>query len=146
MRSSKNIERCYLPARLRNGGILVFRIEHQSSADNTMLIRFLITAADSIESCFRDHGETPMVIQFLLYHGEQSPYPHHTTLEEYYPHPEWGSQELAVRFHLLDLTQLSDEELLKDGHFALPELLLKHGRDANFADLLMSIAVCFRIV
>ena len=122
-------------ARLRDGGILVIRIEHQSSPDGSMLTRLLHYAADSIESCCQDHGETPMLIQFLLYHGEQSPYPHHTNLADCYKHPKWGSQELTIRCHLLDLTQRSDAELLKDGHFAVLALMLKHARDANFGRL-----------
>ena len=122
-------------ARLLNGSILVIRIEHQSSPDGSMLTRLLHYAADSIESCCQDHGETPMLIQFLLYHGEQSPYPHHTNLADYYKHPKWGSQELTIRCHLLDLTQRSDAELLKDGHFAVLALMLKHGRDGNFGRL-----------
>ena len=119
--------------RLQDGSILVIRIEHQSSPDGSMFTRFFHYAADSIECCFQDHGETPMIIQFLLYHGEQAPYPHYTNLADYYKYPKWGSQELSARCHLLDLTQRSDQELLNDGHFAVPELLLKHGRDANFA-------------
>ena len=119
-------------ARLLNGSILVIRIEHQSSPDGSMLTRFLQYAADSIDACFQDYGETPILVNFLLYHGEQSPYPYHTSLADCYKHPKWGSLELVIRFHLVDLTQRSDEELLKDGHFAVPALLLKHGRDGNF--------------
>ena len=74
----------------------------------------------------------PLLIQLLLYHGESAPYPYQNTLEAYYKHPAWGSQELALRFHLIDLTQISDAELLKHGHCAPMELLLKHGRDGNF--------------
>ena len=74
-----------------------------------------------------------MIIQFLLYHGEQSPYPYQTSLQDYYSfYPEWSKKELTLRFHLVDLTQLSDKEILKHGHCALMELLLKHGRNGKF--------------
>ena len=119
-------------ARLLNGSILVIRIEHQSSPDGSMLTRFLQYAVDSIDSCFQDYGETPILVNFLIYHGKQSPYPHHTSLADYYEYPELGSPELMIRYHLFDLTQRSDQELLKHGHFAVPALLLKHGRDGNF--------------
>ena len=118
--------------RLLNGSILVIRIEHQSSPDGSMLTRFLQYAVDSIDSCFQDYGETPIIVNFLIYHGKQSPYPYPTSLKDCYKYPELGSPELMVRFHLFDLTQRSDQELLKQGHFALPALLLKHGRDGHF--------------
>ena len=51
---------------------------------------------------------------------------------DYYAHPRWGSQELWIRFHVIDVTQLSDEELLTYGLCAPMEVLLKHGRDGNF--------------
>ncbi|MEM7383086.1 MAG: Rpn family recombination-promoting nuclease/putative transposase [Bacteroidota bacterium] len=76
-------------------------------------------------------GEIPLLIQILLYHGARTPYPHQTTLH-YYNHPAWGSQELSLRFYLVDLIQLSDAELLKHGYCALLELLLKRGRDGKF--------------
>ena len=118
--------------RLLNGGILVIRIEHQSSPDGSMLIRFLHYAADSIEACCQDHGETPIIMQFLIYHGEQTPYPYHTSLEDCYRYPKLGILELAARFHLFDLTRSSDEELLRYGHCAPLLLSLKHARTVNF--------------
>ena len=117
--------------RLRNGGILVIRIEHQSSPDGSMLIRFLHYAADSIEACCQDHGETPIIMQFLIYHGEQTPYPYHTSLENCYRYPKLGILELAARFHLFDLTRCSDEEILRYGHCAPLFLSLKHARTVN---------------
>ena len=68
-----------------------------------------------------------------LLDGEPAPYPYPNTLQAYYGHPEWGSQELALCCYLIDATQISDEELLKHGHCAPMALLLKHGRAGNFA-------------
>ena len=119
-------------APMKDGGTLLVNVEHQSQPDIMMPIRFLQYGIDSIAPYFRKHKEMPLLIQLLLYHGETSPYPYHNTLQDYYKHPAWGSQELTLRFYLIDLTQISDAELLKHGHCAPMELLLKHGRDGNF--------------
>ena len=119
-------------AQMKDGDTLLVNVEHQSKPDIMMPIRFLQYGTDSIAPYFRKHKKIPLLIQLLLYHGETSPYPYHTTLEDYYKHPAWGSQELTLRFYLIDLTQISDAELLKHGHCAPMELLLKHGRDGNF--------------
>ena len=117
----------------KTGGTLIIHLEHQSTPDILMPFRFLQYAADNILAYFRKHKKTPMIIQFLLYHGAQSPYPYQTSLEDYYSfYPEWSKKELTLRFHLIDLTQLSDKEILKHGHCALLELLLKHGRNGKF--------------
>ena len=107
--------------------------EHQSQPDIMMPVRFLHYGADGITPYLKEHKKIPIVVQFLFYNGEPSPYPYPNTLQAYYGHPEWGSQELALRFYLIDATQISDEELLKHGHCAPMALLLKHGRDGNFA-------------
>ena len=117
----------------RTGGTLITHLEHQSTPDILMPFRFLQYAGDNILAYFRKHKKTPVILQFLLYHGEQSPYPYQTSLQGYYSfYPEWGKKQLTLRFHLIDLTQLSDKEILKHGHCALLELLLKHGRDGKF--------------
>ena len=74
----------------------------------------------------------PLIIQFLFYNGEQAPYPYPTTLQAHYSQPEWAAQELSLRFHLIDVTQISDAAFLTHGHCAPMALLLKHGREGNF--------------
>ena len=117
----------------KTGGTLIIHLEHQSTPDILMPFRFLQYAADNILAYFRKHKKTPWIIQLLLYHGKKSPYPYQTSLQDYYSfYPDWGKKELTLRFHLIDLTQLSDKEILKHGDCALLELLLKHGRDGKF--------------
>ncbi|MEM7383169.1 MAG: Rpn family recombination-promoting nuclease/putative transposase [Bacteroidota bacterium] len=117
---------------MKQVGTLLIHIEHQSSPEILMPIRLLHYGADSIAPCLHEHKKIPLLIQIVLYHGARTPYPYQTTLQDYYNHPAWGSQELSLRFYLVDLTQLSDAELLKHGHCALLELLFKHGRDGKF--------------
>jgi len=117
----------------KTGGTLIIHLEHQSTPDILMPFRFLQYAAGHLLAYFQIHKKTPMIFPFLLYHGEQSPYPYQTSLQDYYSfYPEWAKRALTLRFYLIDLTQLSDKEILKHGHCALLELLLKHGRDGKF--------------
>ncbi|MEM7383226.1 MAG: Rpn family recombination-promoting nuclease/putative transposase, partial [Bacteroidota bacterium] len=121
-----------LQVTMQDGSVLIVHIEHQSTPEFMMLIRFLYYAAGIMEPYIREHKKAPLLIQILLYHGDRAPYPYQTTLQAYYDHPKWSSQELTFRFYLVDLTQLSDAALLKDGHCAPLEILLKHGRDSKF--------------
>ena len=111
---------------------LIACVEHQSAPDATMLARFLHYSADNIDACLQENQELPLIIQFLFYNGLQAPYPYPTTLQSHYGRPEWGAEELSLRFHLIDATQISDEEFLQYGHCAPMCLLLKHGRKGNF--------------
>ena len=111
---------------------LLLCTEHQGKEDTMMPVRFLYYNADSIAAALPVYKKIPLVVNFLFYHGERSPYPYPNTLQAYYDNPAWGAQELSLRFHVIDSTQISDPELLKHGHCAPMELLLKHGRDGNF--------------
>ena len=106
--------------------------EHQSEPDRMMLVRLLHYSAGDLYAYLKEDKKIPLLINVLFYHGKQAPYPHPNTLQAYYENPAWGSQELSLRFHVVDSTQISDEELLKHGHCAPMALLLKHGRDGNF--------------
>lgn len=119
-------------AQMQGGATLLLCAEHQSEEDITMPVRFLGYNAGDLYDYIKKHKKLPVVINFLFYHGYQAPYPHHDTLQAYYDHPAWGSQELTLRLHVIDATQISDQELLKHGHCAPMALLLKHGSKGNF--------------
>lgn len=118
--------------RMQGGRKRLMCVEHQSEPDVTIAARFLRYSADNLEHHLGEHQAIPSLINMLLYNGEKSPYPYHNTLQAYYDNPQEGTQELALRFHLIDLTQISDEKLLTHGHCAPMEILLKHGRSATF--------------
>ena len=117
---------------MQGGASLLACAEHQGKEDIMMPVRFLYYNAGDLYVCLKAHKKLPVLINFLFYHGPKAPYPHHDTLQAYYDYPEWGSQELALRFHVIDATLISDEEFLQHGHCAPMALLLKHGRDGNF--------------
>ena len=115
-----------------NGGTLLACVEHQSSADTTMAIRFLRYSTDIMESYSKDGKGIPMVVNILFYHGDESPYPHHSTLQDYYSHPVIGASIMGLRFFIIDVTKMSDKMLLAWEEAAPMMLLLKHGKKGNF--------------
>ena len=119
-------------AQMTGGHTLLICTEHQSRDDITMPARFLSYNAGDLYKHLKEKGEIPVVVNCLFYHGKKAPYPHHDTLQDYYTHPVWGIQELTLRFHVIDSTQLSDHQLLTHSYCAAMELLLKHGRDGKF--------------
>ena len=106
--------------------------EHQSGEDFMMPVRLLRYDADALETYLKEHQKWPLVINLVFYHGEKSPYPYPSEADGYYEHPIWGSQELSIRFHVIDISQLSDGAIIGHGLCAPMELLLKHGREGNF--------------
>ncbi len=119
-------------AQMTGGHTLLICTEHQSRDDITMPARFLSYNVGDIYKYLKENGEIPVVVNCLFYHGKKAPYPHHDTLQAYYTQPVWGCQELTLRFHIIDSTQLSDQQLLAHSYCAPMELLLKHGRDGKF--------------
>lgn len=119
-------------AQMEGNAKIIACVEHQGRPDSTMLARFLHYSADNIAACLQEDQAIPLIIQFLFYNGSKALYPYPTTLQNHYSHPEWSIQELSLRFHLVDATQISDEEFIKHGHCAPMCLLLKHGSDGNF--------------
>jgi predicted transposase YdaD len=119
-------------ASMQDSTTLLICPEHQSGDDSTLPVRFLYYNADSIAPYLEAGEKIPIIINIVVYHGERSPYPDHNTLQAYYERRELGAQELTLRYHVKDLTVLSDLTLLLYGLCAPMLLLLKHGRDGNF--------------
>ena len=117
---------------MKGGSKLLACVEQQSQPDIAIPARFLVYSGNNLDYELKKHQKIPLLINLLFYNGEVSPYPYLNTLQAYYDDPAAGIQELALRFHLIDVTQISDQELLQHGHCAPMELLLKHGRDGNF--------------
>lgn len=108
-------------------------VEHQSQPKFDMPLRLLQYQLDTIR-IHRQAGNKswPMVVSLLFYHGKTTPYPYPCRSTDYYEYPHWSDQQLYFQFHLIDITQISDKEILAHGICAPMELLLKHSRDGSF--------------
>lgn len=107
--------------------------EHQSQEQLHIPLRVLRYYTDSVEMYLKaGNRKWPLVVSVIFYHGEKSPYPYSSEVYDYYEDPILGSEQLSFRFYVIDITQISDEEILTYGPCAPMEVLLKHGRDGNF--------------
>ena len=107
--------------------------EHQSYEQAEIPLRLLRYHADTIAMYLNENNtKWPLVVTIVFYHGPKSPYPYGSQATDYYEVPFLAKEQLSFRFHVIDATQLSDEELLTHGLCAPMELLLKHSRDGKF--------------
>jgi predicted transposase/invertase (TIGR01784 family) len=114
-------------------GTIFLCCEHQSQAQRNMPLRLLNYYLDTVKMHLdAENIKWPLITSFLFYHGLKSPYPYSSELTDYYEDPILGSQQLSFRFYIIDITQVSDEEIITHGICAPVELLLKHGRDGKF--------------
>jgi predicted transposase YdaD len=107
--------------------------EHQSQEKWNIPLRLLQYHLDTL-STYMNAGnkDWPLIISLLFYHGKKSPYPHHSESTSYYKKPTLGDLYLYFKFCVIDITKISDEDIIKHGLCAPMELLLKHGRDGIF--------------
>jgi predicted transposase/invertase (TIGR01784 family) len=120
----------HVPLKNKADGSLIVAIEHQSTKDNMLPIRFLRYTADNLEAWTnRGKKKWPTLVNLLLYHGKGSPYPDPCDTNEFYENPLLGNKELYLCFHTINLMQISDEEILTHSLCAPMEVLLKHSKD-----------------
>jgi predicted transposase/invertase (TIGR01784 family) len=68
----------------------------------------------------------PPIWPVIIYHGKQAPYPESTDIRDLFEDRSLVEAMLNEPFQLIDLTQISDEELKKQGLAASFQLLQKH--------------------
>lgn len=123
-------------------GFLYILFEHASSSDPLLPFRMLKYMIAIME----EHLKTikirklPLVYPIILYTGEK-PYAHSMDLFDLFP---LGEQKLAKEtlmnpYHLIDLTQVSEEELKRYLWFGMMARTLKHIHDPNILPFFMSI-------
>lgn len=112
-------------------------IEHQSSIDRWLPLRLLDYQRAIWERWRREHADTrklPRIVPAVLYHGDHA-WPAPADFAHLVAaHPEEQAGSLDFRFHLTDLTQISDGKLrstVLDAAALLALLALKHARTAT---------------
>jgi len=120
-------------ASMKQGGKVIFGLEHQSDEDTTMQTRYMRYDANVLEACQNEgDAQWPLMINLLLYNGCQSPSSPLSAPIGYYRYTIDGQELLYLFFYLINLLQISDEELLTHGLCAPMEILLKHCFDGKF--------------
>ena len=117
-------------------GYIYCVIEHQSTPDRLMAFRLMRYCLAAMQSHLdKGHRQLPLVIPLLFYHGSRSPYPFSTCWLDLFDHPEGAGQLYSGSFPLVDVTVLSDDEIMQHKRIALLELVQKHIRQKDMLEL-----------
>lgn len=123
-------------------GYLYILLEHQSSADWEMPLRIHRYTLQILEKHLQNYPECkrlPIVYPIVLYH-QPKPYPYSNDIYSLF-----GSDEVLARkwvfqpFHLIDLSQISDEQLKQKHWSGIMTWLLKHVYARNFIHSLSQV-------
>jgi len=112
-------------------------VEHQSTPDPLMPFRTVKYTLEIMEQHHKEHKDLPIVYVLVLYHGDKK-YPYSTDFFDLFGEDKALAQQILFKpFDLIDLTQISDEQLKKHRAWAgMLELTLKN---AARQDLLLFV-------
>lgn len=82
------------------------------------------------------HDQLPLVIPVLFYHGLASPYPYSLRWLDEFAAPELANRLYHEAFPLADITVIPDDDIATHQRMATLELLQKHIRQRDLAQLL----------
>ncbi|WP_114195058.1 Rpn family recombination-promoting nuclease/putative transposase [Edaphovirga cremea] len=118
-------------------GYIYALIEHQSSPDRHMAFRLMRYAIAAMQRHLDAGYKTlPLVIPILFYQGKVSPYPYSMNWLQEFDNPELAGHLYGDSFPLADITVIPDNEIMQHRRMAVLELLQKHIRRRDLAELL----------
>lgn len=118
-------------------GYVYALIEHQSSADRHMTFRMMRYAIAAMQRHLEaGHKTLPLVIPILFYHGSESPYPYSMRWLDEFAQPDIAHKLYSGTFPLADITVIPDNEIMQHRRIAILELLQKHIRLRDLAELM----------
>ncbi|PHM36575.1 Rpn family recombination-promoting nuclease/putative transposase [Xenorhabdus innexi] len=110
-------------------GYIYCLIEHQSTPDPLMAWRLMYYMMSTMAAHLKKgHTELPLVVPLLFYHGEIRPYPYSNHWLDCFTYQKQAERLYHQPFPLVDVSVLSDEEILTHKSVALMELVQKHIR------------------
>ncbi|AHF79362.1 ISNCY family transposase (plasmid) [Sodalis praecaptivus] len=122
-------------------GYIYCLIEHQSRPEKHMPLRlYRYSLAVMQRHLEQGHQALPVVIPMLFYHGRTSPYPWSTRWLDCFADPELAESVYTQPFPLIDVTAMSDDEILTHKRVALLELVQKHIRTRDMLALAGKLA------
>ena len=118
-------------------GYIHVLLEHQSTPDKHMAFRLLRYAVAAMQRHLdAGHDRLPLVLPVLFYHGLVSPYPFSLRWLDEFVAPELASHLYHGAFPLADITVIPDDDIATHQRMATLELLQKHIRQRDLAQLL----------
>jgi len=102
--------------------------EHQSKPDRLMPLRLwgYLCQIWQLSAKDKKQKKLPLIYPLVFYHGKRSPYPYSMDFLRLFEDPSLAKSILYNPFSLVDVTQLSDDALLKQGASAAFQLIQKH--------------------
>ncbi|NHB88998.1 Rpn family recombination-promoting nuclease/putative transposase [Photorhabdus tasmaniensis] len=117
-------------------------IEHQSSPDKMMAFRLMRYSISAMQRHLEQgHEKLPLVIPMLFYHGKMRPHPWSTNWFDCFDAPVLAEEIYSGAFPLVDVTVISDDEILTHKRVALLEMVQKHIRQRDMAELLQELVI-----
>ena len=119
-------------------GYIYLLLEHQSTSDPLMPYRLVKYMIGIIDHHLKHKGgrTLPFIFPMVLYTGSR-PYRHSMDFFDLFEaHKERARQVWLHPFKLIDLTQISDDELRRHDWYGTMALLLKHIHDRDILPLL----------
>ena len=113
-------------------------IEQQTTPDPLLPFRFLqynvLLLEEHIAQRKRKDKKLPLpvIINLCLYSGKKTPYPYSVDIYDCFEDPVLARAEMFKPLPLIDLGQMSEDDLKKHGTASLMELLLKQARYRTF--------------
>lgn len=116
-------------------------IEHQSTPDKHMAFRLMRYAVAAMQRHLQaGHKKLPLVIPVLFYAGKRRPYPWSTRWLDEFDDPALAERIYGGAFTLVDVTVISDDEIMNHRSMAALTLLQKHIHQRDLAGLLDRLA------
>ncbi|MGL4682591.1 MAG: Rpn family recombination-promoting nuclease/putative transposase, partial [Hafnia alvei] len=126
-------------------GYVYALIEHQSSPDKHMAFRLMRYAFAAMQRHLNAGNEQLLlVIPILFYHGEKSPYPFSMKWLDEFAEPEVARVLYDGALPLVDLTVLSDDEIMSHRRVALLEFLQKNIRRRDLLEMMENLIAILR--
>ncbi|WP_440030429.1 Rpn family recombination-promoting nuclease/putative transposase [Chromobacterium amazonense] len=117
-------------------GYIYCVIEHQSSPDKLMAFRLMRYSIAAMQHHLKQgHERLPLVVPLLFYHGSVSPYPFSTNWLDLFDLPDTARAVYQQPFPLVDVTAMSDDDILQHRRIALLELVQRHIRQRDMMEL-----------
>ncbi|EAN4944153.1 Rpn family recombination-promoting nuclease/putative transposase [Salmonella enterica] len=115
--------------------------EHQSSPDKHMAFRLMRYAIAAMQRHLEaGHKTLPLVIPILFYQGRKSPWPYSMNWLDNFADPALARRIYSQSFTLVDITAITDDEIMRHRSMAALTLIQKHIRQRDLTQLLDKLA------
>jgi recombination-promoting nuclease RpnB len=126
-------------------GYVYVLIEHSKNTNKLMAFRLMRYAMAVMQHHLDAGNDTlPLVIPILFYAGLESPYPYSTNWFDGFEKPVQAKKLYSAALPLVDVTVLSDEEILTHKRMAPITLIQKYINQHDMVELLDKLAEVFQ--